>query len=99
MNEMKNAPRKDANPSSGRRSFDEAADGSLANLILTLPRDVTGKQPVQVRCSARVSSRQDGEQKILVLEIERYEFLSPSELETAPGDLRACSATAAGGGK
>jgi hypothetical protein len=54
----------------------------IISLILTLPRAVTGNERVQVRCAARLRSRQiEKDQTVLVAEIEKCEFLNRPESE------------------
>jgi CheY-like chemotaxis protein len=63
------------------RSSEEFND-EVISLILTLPREVTGNELVQLRCAARLRSRQiENDQSVLVAEIEKYEFLSRHESE------------------
>lgn len=59
----------------------ELKPGSLVEIVMTLPHEVTMAGPVKVRCLGRVlrAEPQEGERVGLAAAIERYEFLRQDE--------------------
>lgn len=100
MREIKADSRNSSAHSVCGHSPNELADGALINLILTLPPDVTGNERVQVRCAARLSAQKtEGDQTVLLAEIEKYEFLSRHESQAAARRINSVRSVPVGGGR